>query len=71
MEFRWTRTTHVWIYKSWYWQMYRAVRDLLKGILAVVYNIVAVLLVLLHLIVELILRPIADIFKLGSMYKNE
>ncbi len=71
MKFYWTKNIPKWFWNSWRGQSSRAFRDFFKSCFGVIINLLSIVGVLLHLILELILAPLADIFKLGYFYKKK
>lgn len=71
MEFRWMRTYWKWIKYSWWVKYKRSLNDLYDSLCKFFYTLVIIFLQTLEFILEIITRPIADIFKLGHYYNEK
>lgn len=70
MKWLWCRGYPIW-FANWFCQMDRAFDDFGEGVWEVVYNFFAIIFLFLYLILNTILTPFGDIFKLGTLYRKD
>lgn len=71
MEFRWMKTYWTWIKYNWWAEYKNLWSDLWDSYFKFFYTIVVIILKMIEFIIEMFIRPIADIFKLGHYYNEK